>query len=575
MNHQKRKLLWMTAIAAVFITTFIGACKKDKQEPTPTATNPKVVSTTPSKDAVNVALNQVITVNFDSKMDAATLNSAAFTLTGTSNIGGALTYNAANSTLSFTPATALVINTTYTATVKNTVKDAAGNAMQANYVWTFSTGATLMPSVISTDPLNNASGVAVNKVVAATFNVPMNPSTLNSPATSFTIKQGATAVSGTVVYVGTTAFFTPTVALASNTAYTCTISTGAKNAAGNGLAADYVWSFNTGVVVAPTVISTDPLNNAIGILLDKTISATFSEPMEVSTMTASNFTLKQGLTSIPGVVTYAGSTISFTSTNLLVANTTYTATIGTGAKNPAGTPLANDKVWSFTTKTLTGAQGPDLKSAGNFGILAGISINNNAGFSEIHDMDIGLSPGVRSKITGFPPAIMVNGSIFAADDIAPPGTPAMLIQAKQDLTDAYLFIEGATAPAPATVAGDQGGKTLAPGIYKSTSTLMVQLGDLTLDAQGDPNAIWIFQVASDFTTIGGAGGNIILSGGAQAKNVFWQIGSSATIGVSTIFKGNILALTSITMGSYATLQGRLLAQNGSVVLTSTNIITKP
>jgi hypothetical protein len=190
-------------------------------------------------------------------------------------------------------------------------------------------------------------------------------------------------------------------------------------------------------------------------------------------------------------------------------------------------------------------------------------------------MDCGISPGVRSSFTGFPPAIVVNGSIFASDDIAPPGVPAMLIQAKQDLTDAYLFAEAATSPAPATVAGDQGGKTLAPGIYKSTSTLLIQSGDLTLDAQGDANAVWIFQIASDFTTVGGAGGNVILTGGAQAKNVYWQTGRSATIGDYTSFKGTILALTSITMNSHATAQGRMLARNGAVVLTSTNIITKP
>jgi hypothetical protein len=104
---------------------------------------------------------------------------------------------------------------------------------------------------------------------------------------------------------------------------------------------------------------------------------------------------------------------------------------------------------------------------------------------------------------------------------------------------------------------------------------MIQSGDLTLDGQGDVNAVWIFQVASDFTTVGGAGGNVILSGGAQAKNVYWQVGISATIGDFTSFKGNVLALTSITMNSGATAEGRMLARNGAVVMTSTNIINKP
>jgi len=151
----------------------------------------------------------------------------------------------------------------------------------------------------------------------------------------------------------------------------------------------------------------------------------------------------------------------------------------------------------------------------------------------------------------------------------------LLNQAKLDLVAAYLFAEGATTPAPATVSGDQGGLTLAPGIYKSTSTLLIQSGDLTLDGQGDPNATWIFQVASGFTTIGGAGGSIILTGGAQAKNIFWQTGSSAVIGDYTTFYGNILALQSITLNSHAVAVGRMLAQNGSVVMTHTNTINKP
>ena len=216
----------------------------------------------------------------------------------------------------------------------------------------------------------------------------------------------------------------------------------------------------------------------------------------------------------------------------------------------------------------------DLASAGNFAILAGTGITSS-GESEIHDMDIGLSPGVRSSIVGFPPAIVVNGAIYASDDLAPLGVEEMLIQAKQELTDAYLLAEAATAPTPITVAGDQGGLTLAPGIYKSTSTLLIQSGDLTLDAQDDINASWIFQVASDLTTIGGAGGNVILTGGAQANNVTWQVGSSATIGNGTSFAGNILVLTSITMNTSSSIDGRLLARNGAVVLSGANILNSP
>ncbi|MCJ7448720.1 MAG: ice-binding family protein [Bacteroidales bacterium] len=115
--------------------------------------------------------------------------------------------------------------------------------------------------------------------------------------------------------------------------------------------------------------------------------------------------------------------------------------------------------------------------------------------------------------------------------------------------------------------------TLTPGLYKSSGSLEISSGDLTFDAKGDANAVFILQIASTLTTTSER--KVILSGGAQAKNVFWQVGRSAVIGDYTLFKGTVMALTSITMGSGATTVGRMLARNGAVVLTSTNIINKP
>lgn len=214
----------------------------------------------------------------------------------------------------------------------------------------------------------------------------------------------------------------------------------------------------------------------------------------------------------------------------------------------------------------------DLKSAKDFGILAGVGISNS-GLSFINDLDVGISPGLRADITGFSSVTMVNGAIYAPDDS--PATFARLTQAKSDLEDAYLAAEAAISPVPTIISGDIGGSTLIPGIYKSFSSLLVQADDLVLDAQGNSNAFWVFQVTSDLTTIGGVGGNIILANGAKAENIFWQIGSSATIGDYTSFKGNILANTSITLNSGAVTDGRLLAMGGAVVLTSANTINKP
>ena len=308
--------------------------------------------------------------------------------------------------------------------------------------------------------------------------------------------------------------------------------------------------------------------------LNKSVTVVFNTAMDPSTLDAA-FTLKLGATEITGVGSYLGNTYTFNPGNDLLPNNTYTATVSTLAKSALGVPMAANYVWTFKTVAPAGPPPIDLRSAANFGILAGAGITNNAGFSEIRNMNVGISPGGRGTITGFPPGKVVNGAIHAADDASPPGIAATFIQAKQDLADAYDAAASANFPAPVLVAGDQGGKTLAPGIYKSASTMGIAAGDLTLDAQGNPDAVWIFQIASGFTTIGGAGGNVILIGGAQAKNVFWQVGSSAVIGDFTSFKGTVLALTSITLNSDAVVTGRMLARNGAVVLTNTNFINKP
>ena len=278
--------------------------------------------------------------------------------------------------------------------------------------------------------------------------------------------------------------------------------------------------------------STVPGNAATGVAINQSINATFSEAMNPLTISTANFTVAgPGATPVTGTVAYdVNSKIAtFTPASDLAANTTYTATITTGVKDLADNALAGNFAWSFTTAAATTGQTPvALGSATTFAVLAGTTVTST-GATTVNG-DLGVSPG--TTLTGAP---TVNGTIHLGDPAA--------AQAQLDLTVAYNDAAGRTVGA-ITVAGNLGGQTLTPGLYKSTSSLEISSGDLTLDAQGDANAVWIFQMASTLTTTSGR--QVILSGGAKAANIFWQVGSSATLGTASVFKGNILAFTSIT-----------------------------
>jgi Ice-binding-like len=200
----------------------------------------------------------------------------------------------------------------------------------------------------------------------------------------------------------------------------------------------------------------------------------------------------------------------------------------------------------------------NLGSASTFAVLAGSTVTNT-GLSNING-DLGVWPGT-AYVPGTPSAT-VNGTIHAGDVAAN--------QAQASLTIAYNDAAARTLDVIG-VAGDLGGQTLAPGLYKSTSTLAIT-GDLTLNANGDPNAVFIFQMGSALNVA--TGGRVVLTGGAMAANVFWQVGSSATLGTYSAFKGTVMAYASITIATGATLDGRALAQNAAVTL-DTNAVTKP
>ena len=342
--------MWLMPLVLTMVLW--GCGNRDGITSPQTPSTATVSSTTPVNMAVDVAFNNKVTATFSEAMDASTITTATFTLMqGTSVVSGRVSYT--GTTATFAPTSNLAPNTAYTATITTGAKDLKGKPLGDNYIWSFTTGAAAVvtpPTVSSTDPANSATGVAINQKIAATFSTAMDAATFTTP--TFTLKQGTTSVSGYVSYTGTTATFAPTVNLTPNTTYTATITTGAQDLAGNAMASKYVWSFKTGaaaVVTPPTVSSTDPANAATDVALNQKIAATFSKSMDVATITTATVTLMQGTSFVSGTVSYVGTTVTFIPSSSLTSNTTYTATITTGAQDLAGNALASNYVWSFKT----------------------------------------------------------------------------------------------------------------------------------------------------------------------------------------------------------------------------------
>jgi len=427
------------------------------------------------------------------------------------------------------------------------------------------------PTVTAVAPPNNAVGACPNTIVTATFSEAMNPATING--TTFTVSgPGGAAVTGVVTYVASsdTATFTPSSTLALNTAYTGTITTGVRDMFGNAMTSNFVWTFTTGSTTCqpgpPTVISVAPPNGSVGICPNAVAVATFSEAMNPATINTTTFTLA-GASAVTGVVTYdaVSHAATFTPSSNLALSALYTATITTGAQDLFGNPLASNFVWSFTTAAASCTASPvPLGTAANFVILAGSTVTSTSTVATpttISGGDLGLSPG--SAVTGFPPGVLISPAVMHVTD-------PTAAQAQLDLTTAYNYAAG--LPGATVLAGDMSGLTFTPGLYKTSSTVMLSAGNVTLDAQGNANASFIFQIGSTLTTIGST--HVVLANGAQAKNIFWQVGSSATLGTNSIFMGTIMALQSITLDHGAVLTGRALARNAAVTL-DTNTVTGP
>ena len=533
--------------ASNYIWTFTTSAIIVVPPPPGEATNVSVLSTNPIAGSTTACPNANINVTFNvpsgARMNPATVTAATFLVTGPGpNFGRIIASSvvldtATGVTATFTPINPLVPGVTYIATILggvNGVKDLAvpANQMSNSFVWTFTVancvplppppsppgpGAVTNISVLSTNPIAGSATACPNTSVNATFNVP----------------SGARLNPATV----TTATFTVT---------------------------------GPGPALSPIVASSVVLDTATGRIA------------------------------------------TFTPLNPLVAAVNYTATIvgGTNGVKDLVVPanqMSGNFVWSFTVAPCVSPPPPPtpftipLGSASTFGTFGGSAGMTNQGLLTIINGDIGTT-AVSTAVTGFHDAGpgctytetplnagTVNGRIYTA---APPPTPAcpsegnattfaIATQARADALAAYNALV-AQPGGPDPGAGNLGSLVLAPGVYTAAAgSFRIQGGNLTLDAQGNANAVWVFQMATTLT-VGGPGAafpqSVTLVNGAQAKNVFWQVGSAATInaGGGGTMVGTIIAQSGVTFSTagnvtIVTLNGRALSLGASVTMVNTVI----
>ncbi|MBI3775087.1 MAG: DUF3494 domain-containing protein [Gammaproteobacteria bacterium] len=335
-----------------------------------------------------------------------------------------------------------------------------------------------------------------------------------------------------------------------------------------------------GDTTAPSAVATTPVDATTGVALNANLTASFDEAMNALTITAATFTLTQGTTPVPAVVTVLDNIATLNPVNDLAADTAFVATLTAGMMDLAGNALVV-KTWRFKTAAAidplpgTGPAAVNLGTAGSFAILAKTGISTVP--ASAITGDIGVSPIAATAITGFTLTLdstgtfststQVTGNVFAADYASP--TPSNLGTAVSNMETAYTDAAGRVNPDQTEyMAGDISGQTLAPGLYKWGTGVLIST-DVTLN--GGPNDTWIFQIAGGVTQA--AGTRVILAGGALPKNIFWQTAGGVVMNTTAHMEGIILSQTAITLGTGATVNGRLLAQTAVTLDTST--VTQP
>ncbi len=350
-------------------------------------------------------------------------------------------------------------------------------------------------------------------------------------------------------------------------------------------------------LVPPTVTAVNPADASTSVCLTRSVTATFSEAMNAATVTAAgNFSVTDAGVPVAGTVSYDATTrvASFVPTNPagFAPSKPFVATVksgATGVKDVAGNALAADRVWGFTTGTQACVAAVNLRTIAAYGGFGGSAGVTNQGINTVVGGNLGTTAAC-TLITGFHDAVNVytesplnKGVVSGTINCAPPapGTATTMAAATQALADANTAYNDLAALPPGSdpAAGQLGGLVLPPAVYTSAGgTFNITTGNLTLDAKGDANAVWVFQSASALTVgLTATPRSVLLINGAQAKNVFWQVGSAARIEDGSTMVGTIIAPAGVTISTsgqtvQTTLTGRAIGLTASVTMVNTTIV---
>ncbi|HET8864541.1 MAG TPA: Ig-like domain-containing protein, partial [Gracilimonas sp.] len=328
---------------------FEWSFKTIEQEATP----PQIQSVNPADEERDVPVDVVISASFSEALDDASVNSSTFMISQNGNsVSGSI--GLSGSTVSFTPNNDLPYEAEVKAVITTGVKDGAGNSLPANYEWSFvimDEPDNTPPQIQSVNPSDDERDVSVDMVISASFSEALDDASVNS--STFMISQNGNSVSGSINLSGSTISFTPNNDLPYEAVVTAVITTGVKDEAGNSLPANYEWSFvimDEPDNISPEVISTSPADNARDVDVDSDITATFSEPMNESSISNSTIIVTRQGRTVSGSVSYSDNTVTFNPDGDLRDDRTYRVTITTGVEDLAGNALENDVTWTFRTE---------------------------------------------------------------------------------------------------------------------------------------------------------------------------------------------------------------------------------